>query len=116
MVQAAGGVVQHTQNELNEKVVWAPVWLLTLLISATKPLSYLTTQKAANSFKEYACLNRSQCKLRGCLNFFERHGTALMKCIIAQKTGEYRCTDAHSKTKCVVGVVEAIGVSNIIIM
>ncbi len=32
------------------------------------------------------------------------------KCIIAQKTAKYRCTGAH---KCVVGVVEAIGVSNI---
>ena len=38
------------------------------------------------------------------------------KSIIAQKTGEYRCTGAHSTKKCVVGVVKAIhvGVSNII--
>ena len=36
------------------------------------------------------------------------------KSIIAQKTGEYRCTGAHSTKKCAVGVVKAIGVSNII--
>ena len=30
------------------------------------------------------------------------------------KNGEYRCTGAHSTKKCAVGVVKAIGVSNII--
>ena len=40
--------------------------------------------------------------------------TVQMKSIIAQKAGEYRCTGAHSTKKCVVGVVKAIGVSNII--
>ncbi len=30
------------------------------------------------------------------------------------KTGKYRCTCAHSTRKCVVGAVEAIGVSNVI--
>ncbi len=37
--------------------------------------------------------------------------------IIAQKTGEYRCTGAqaaHSTKKCAVGVVKAIGVYNYI--
>ena len=41
------------------------------------------------------------------------------KSIIAQNTGDYRCTvarctGAHSTKKYVVGVAEAIGVSNII--
>ena len=36
------------------------------------------------------------------------------KSLIAQNTGECRCTGAHSTKKCAVGVIKAIGVSNII--
>ena len=38
--------------------------------------------------------------------------TVQTKSLIAQKTGEYRCTGAHSTKKYAVGMVKAIGVSN----
>ena len=82
------------------------MWLLTLLVSATQSHSCLYHPKrscktliAVNKELQriYACLYRSQCKLRGCPNSFEHHGI-VGACTCTVHIMHYTCTCTYTRT------------------